>query len=258
MITQIHPCIWRLVAANPSSMTGLGTNTYLVGGRRLIIIDPGPASATHQENIVAALHTLQAEAQAIVVTHHHPDHAGGAPALAHRLNIPLLSFGHPLQHNDKINLDEAPLSSLSPQSSALTVLHTPGHIHDHICLWLAEPRLLFAGDLVAGQGTILVIPPDGDMTAYLDSLRAMLALAPAAILPGHGPVITEAPALLRQYLAHRLHREQQVRYCLAQGYTTAEEIAAKIYADRPEALGIATLQVEAHLAKLRKERREMK
>jgi glyoxylase-like metal-dependent hydrolase (beta-lactamase superfamily II) len=246
-------------------MTGPGTNTYLVGGQRLIIIDPGPASDTHLENILAALHTLQAEAQAVVVTHHHSDHSGGAPALAQRLNVPLLSFGHPLQPGDKIEIDHSsfqpstfntcPCEGVHPLT--LTILHTPGHIHAHICLWLAESQLLFAGDLIAGQGTILVIPPEGDMAAYLDSLRAMLALAPAAILPGHGPVIEDAPGLLQQYLDHRLQREQQVLDLLAQGYTTAESIAARIYADRPEVLAIATLQVEAHLEKLRREGRLM-
>lgn len=260
-LIQIFPNVWRLVAPNPSPMTGPGTNTYLVGGRRLVIIDPGPESEIHRESIVAALQTLQAEAAVIVVTHHHSDHSGGAPALAHQLNVPLLSFGHPLQPDDKINLDDSSLSSFiphplpSPEGSALTVLHTPGHIHAHICLWLAESRLLFAGDLVAGEGTVLIIPPDGDMAAYLDSLRAMLALAPAAILPGHGLVIPDPARLLQEYLDHRLHREQQVLHWLAQGFTSAVEIAARVYADRPEAWGIATLQVEAHLEKLRREGR---
>ncbi len=180
-LTQIHSHVWRLVAPNASPMTGPGTNTYLVGGQRLIIIDPGLASETHLENIVVALHTLKAEAQAIVVTHPHSDHSGGATALAQRLGMPLLSLGDPL--------------------------------------------------------------------------RAMLALAPADILPGHGPVIEDPPTLLQEYIDHRLQREQQVLDWLAQGYTTAAEIAARIYADRPEALGIATLQVEAHLEKLRREGR---
>lgn len=249
-LNQLFANVWRLVAPNPSPMTGPGTNTYLVGRRRLVVIDPGPENDTHQESIVTALQTLRAEAEAIVVTHPHSDHSGGAATLAHRLKVPLLSFGHPLQPDDSINLDDSSLSSL-------TVLHTPGHIYAHICLWLAAPRLLFAGDLVAGEGTVLIIPPDGDMAAYLDSLRAMLALAPAAILPGHGPVIPDPARLLQAYIDHRLQREQQVLHWLAQGYTTAAEIAARIYADRPEALDIATLQVEAHLEKLRREGREL-
>lgn len=255
-LTQLFPHVWRLVAPNPSPMTGPGTNTYLVGGRRLVIIDPGPDSDPHREMILSALQTLRAEAQAVVITHPHSDHSDGAPALAQHLHAPLLSFGHPLHHNDPLPLTLSPSSTLRVYPlSSITILHTPGHIHAHICLWLAEARLLFAGDLVAGQGTVLIIPPDGDMAAYLDSLRTMLALAPAAILPGHGPVINDPAALLQQYLDHRLQREQQVLHCLAQGYTTAADIAAQIYADRPEALGIATLQVEAHLEKLRKEGR---
>jgi glyoxylase-like metal-dependent hydrolase (beta-lactamase superfamily II) len=214
----------------------------------MFIIDPGPAIETHLENIAAALPTLHAEAQAIILTHHHSDHAGGADQLAQRLNVPVFSFDQPFKHGDTLSLDES-----SP--SSLTVLHTPGHIQAHVCLWLAGQRLLFAGDLVAGQGTILVIPPDGDMAAYLDSLRKMIALAPAAILPGHGPVITEAQTLLQQYLDHRLQREQQVLDLLALGYGTAADIAAQIYSDRPEVLSIGTLQVEAHLLKLRQEGR---
>jgi glyoxylase-like metal-dependent hydrolase (beta-lactamase superfamily II) len=247
--------VWRLVAPNPSPMTGPGTNTYLVGGQRPVIIDPGPVSDIHQENVVAALQILHAEAQAIIITHHHQDHSGGASALAQRLNVPLLSFNNPLHQGDTLALTPYPSGEAFIPHPFLTVLHTPGHIHAHICLWWAEPRLLFAGDLVAGQGTVLIIPPDGDMAAYLDSLRKMTALAPRAILPGHGPLIEDGPALLQQYLDHRLQREQQVLDLLAQGYMTAAAIAAQIYADRPEALAIGTLQVEAHLEKLRKEGR---
>lgn len=244
-LTQTHPGIWRLIASNPSPLTGPGTNTYLAGQERAIIIDPGPADETHLENIIAATRQLKLGTAAIVVTHHHSDHSGGAGQLAQQLGVPLLSFGSPLQPGDKIEVGEI----------TLLVQHTPGHIQAHICLWAVEQRLLFGGDLVAGQGTILIIPPDGDMAAYLDSLRAMQALAPVAILPGHGPVIEDPPALLQAYIDHRLMREQQILDWLAQGYHSAAEIAARIYADRPDALGLGTLQVEAHLAKLRAEGR---
>jgi hydroxyacylglutathione hydrolase len=244
-LSQIYPNIWRLVADNPSVMTGPGTNTYLVGKRRLLIIDPGPLAETHQANIIAATQTLEATVEALIVTHHHADHSGGALRLAHRLKVPLWSYDDPLQAEAELEIE----------GLKLVVKHTPGHIQAHLCLWQPEQRLLFAGDLVAGQGTILVIPPDGDMAAYLDSLAAIQVLNPVAILPGHGPVIDTPQTLLQEYIDHRLHREQQVLTCLAEGYTTARQIAQRIYADRPEVLGIATLQTEAHLEKLRRERR---
>jgi glyoxylase-like metal-dependent hydrolase (beta-lactamase superfamily II) len=226
-------------------MTGPGTNTYFVGSQQVVIIDPGPADETHLNNILDALERLKAGAQAVIITHAHADHAGGATQLAGRLNVPVLSFGDPFQQFDNFEID----------ALILKIHHTPGHIYAHICLLLTEQHLLFAGDLVAGQGTILIIPPDGDMADYLNSLAAMKALAPAAILPGHGPVIADPPALLQEYIDHRLAREQQVLHWWAQGYRAARDIAAQIYADRPAALTIATLQTEAHLAKLRQEGR---
>ena len=244
-LTQIYPGIWRLIANNPSPMTGPGTNTYLVGHKQAIIIDPGPADEAHLANITRACQTLALDVQAIIITHHHADHSGGARQLAQRLGISLLSFGDPVQAGDRIEVDHL----------TLTVQHTPGHIQAHICLWASEQRLLLAGDLVAGQGTILVIPPDGDMAAYLESLRAMQALNSAAILPGHGPVIEDPQTMLQEYIEHRLMREQQVLDHAAQGHHSAADIAAQIYADRPTAIGIGTLQVEAHLEKLRKEGR---
>ena len=244
-LTQLYPNIWRLVADNPSVMTGPGTNTYFVGQDRLFIIDPGPADNRHLENIVAATKTLQAEVEAIIPTHAHPDHDGGTAALARRLAAPVWRFDDPLQNETALEISGIPLLAK----------HTPGHIYAHLSLWQPDQRLLFAGDLVAGQGTILIIPPDGDMAAYLDSLAAIQVLAPAAILPGHGPVIETPQALLQEYIDHRLMREEQVLGYVKQGYTTADQIAAQIYADRPEVLGIAALQTEAHLKKLRQEGR---
>lgn len=245
-LTQLYPRVWRLIAPNPSVMTGPGTNTYLVGGKTLVIIDPGPADVGHLDNTVAAVQRLGGKVQAIIPTHFHADHSGNAQALAQRLKSPLLSFGDPLKTEGAIKVDGA----------TLVVKHTPGHIHTHICLWLREQNLLFGADLVAGEGTIVIIPPDGDMADYLASLRAMKALAPTAILPGHGPVIEEPQAFLQQYIDHRLQREAQVLAVWNQGYRTAAEIAAQIYTDQPpQVLRIAALQVEAHLKKLRREGR---
>lgn len=245
-LTQIEPDVWRIVANNPSPMTGPGTNTYLVGRERVVIIDPGPQLADHLEGILAAVETLNVIPQAVVLTHPHPDHEGGVDWLLGRLAIPLLKYEQPVRHHDAVTFD----------CGTLQVHHTPGHIHAHVSLWWNERRLLFAGDLVAGEGTIVVIPPDGDMVDYLASLRAMKALRPLKILPGHGPLIDAPEQLLQNYIDHRLAREQQVLHWLAQGRSSARAIAEAIYADQPpQVLPIATLQVEAHLTKLRNEGR---
>ncbi len=225
-------------------MTGPGTNTYIVGQKQVVIIDPGPNNSTHLDNIVAALATLKAQPQSVIVTHPHPDHDGCAQILANYLNVALLRFNHSLQHSDTV-----PAGSMTLQA-----YHTPGHIYAHLCFLVREQNILLAADLVAGEGTILIIPPDGDMAAYLDSLQAMKTLAPALILPGHGPVIKQPQTLLQEYIDHRLAREQEVLHWLAQGYTSARAIASQIYTDRPpQVLGIATMQVEAHLEKIRQE-----
>lgn len=241
-LTQIHPNVWRLVGPGIPPFAG-PINTYFVGTEQVVIIDPGPDDTGHLENILASLNTLGATVQAIIPTHPHPDHDGCATRLAGQLGVPLLQFGDPLHHGNTLNVN----------GSTLAVHHTPGHIYKHICLWLVEQRLLFAGDLVSGEGTVLIIPPDGNMADYLDSLAAMQALEPLAILPGHGPQVDMPQVVLQHYINHRLQREQEVLDQLAEGYVTAEEIAARIYADRPEVLPVATLQVEAHLQKLRKE-----
>jgi len=243
-LTQIHLNIWRLIGPGIPPFAG-PINTYFVGSKQIVIIDPGPDDEGHLENILVSLSTLGATVQAVIPTHPHPDHDGCALQLANRLGVPLLQFGDPLQHGDTLNVN----------GTTLEVHHTPGHIHAHMCLWLAEQRLLFAGDLVSGEGMVLIIPPNGNMTDYLDSLETMQALDPMAILPGHGPQVDQPQELLQHYINHRLQREQQVLDQLAQGHTTAEAIAAQIYGDRPEVLPVAKLQVEAHLQKLRAEGR---
>lgn len=244
-LTRLFPGVWRLVAPNPSPLTGPGTNTYLVGDESVVFIDPGPALPEHTQAITCSLREINATVQAIIPTHTHPDHDAGTAALAELTGAPVLRFPQFLKHG--LQIDAGGIE--------LTVLHTPGHVQAHLSLWQARQRLLFAGDLVAGEGTVLVIPPDGTMADYLRSLRAVRALQPTAILPGHGPVIHRPDELLGQYINHRLEREQQVLHCWQAGETTAAGIAGKIYADRPEVLPIATLQIQAHLNKLAQEGR---
>ena len=243
--THLFPNVRGLVAPNPSLMTPWGTNTYLVGDKQVIVVDPGPDSTAHLEAVCASVERLKATTLAVIPTHPHPDHDGCASDLARRLDAPVLRWGRPLKHDEVLTVGE----------TTVQVKHTPGHVDAHICLWLSRERLLFAGDLVAGSGTVVVIPPDGDMADYLVSLRDVQALKPVTVLPGHGPVIEQPVDFLQAYIDHRLKREQEIFDWTRRGVTDADAIAAHIYGDRPEVRRVAVLQVTAHLQKLEREGR---
>jgi glyoxylase-like metal-dependent hydrolase (beta-lactamase superfamily II) len=142
----------------------------------------------------------------------------------------------------------------------LTTIATPGHASDHLCFWDPLTCDLFAGDMLVAGGTVMIPPKSGDGSVrdYLASLERMAALNPARVLPGHGPIINGRDgragpsALIAAYIAHRLQREAQVRECLADGVTGANEIVDRIYPNLAPALrAAARLTIEAHLEKLR-------
>lgn len=244
-------------AANPGPMTGSGNWTYLIPGDRPILIDAGVGQAQHVEAIAAA---VAAGPDRVVVTHAHPDHASGAPALARRFGAARFAkLPWPerdaatdvtwtwLADGDVIDTGEGPL----------TVVHTPGHAPDHIVLWHADSRTAFTGDLVVQGGTV-VIPASkgGSLSAYLQSLHRLADLGPRRALPAHGPVIDDIAALIETYLTHRRTRELQVLAALEAGADSPETIAARIYQRLDPALvAMAHESVLAHLVKLADEGR---
>lgn len=242
--------IRRVLAPNPSPMTGPGTNTYLVGRRELAVIDPGPEIPEHLEAILAA--AGGAPIRAILVTHRHGDHLPAARPLAERTGA--IIYGHPeLPSVQQPLADEA---RLVVDGLHLRVLATPGHTPEHCCYLLEETGTLFCGDLMAGSGTVVVGSGEGELMAYLASLRRLLALAPRRILPGHGPPIEDPRAALRAYLDHRQQREDQIVDALTAGPRTIADLRAAIYPDVPAALvHAAENNVRAHLLKLRAEGR---
>ena len=244
-----------LLAPNPSPMTLEGTNTYLLGAPgagEVVVVDPGPALDEHRAQLDAALAEIGAEVAAVVVTHHHADHAEAA-GWAGDWGAPLRSFDATLVPGAEPWADGERLRAAGLD---LEAVHTPGHASDHLCVRVDQTGVVLTGDHVLGRGTTVVAWPDGDMGAYFSSLRRLRALDGSALYPGHGPELRNPAEIIDSYLAHRLEREQQVLDALQAGDTTPTAIVARVYADVDVVLHpAAERSVRAHLGKLADEGR---
>ena len=246
-----------LFAHNPSPMTGLGNNTYLVADAGVAaLIDAGVGEARHLADLDAELIDRHARLDTVLVTHGHRDHAGGAPAIA-RTHPSAVFRKLPWPEEDGqyetawCVVGDGDVVSIGAET--VTALHTPGHSPDHLAFWHEATRAVFTGDLVV-QGSSVMIhwSRGGDLGQYLASLERLLALEPRRLYPAHGPVIEDPRAILTQYLAHRRFREQQVLNALRAGQATVETIAESIYDGlAPALMPAARENVRAHLEKLR-------
>jgi glyoxylase-like metal-dependent hydrolase (beta-lactamase superfamily II) len=256
--------VWseRVVVAlgqNPGIFTGPGTNTYLVGtGRERLLLDTGQGLPAYLPVLELALERAGgARIGEIVLTHGHPDHMGGVASVRER-HGPLRVSKRPWPGVDEgLPCEVTPIDDgavVAVEGATLRAVHAPGHAEDHLCFVLEEEGALFSGDNVLGVGTTVIPARGGDLGDYLRSLARLLAEEPRAIYPAHGPRIADGSAKIREYIAHRLEREQQIVTALRDGIEDVGEMVKRIYAAYPTALhAAAASSVAAHLRKLERE-----
>ncbi len=252
---QIEPELRVVTAPNPGFMTADGTNQYLLGRERLTLIDAALGPGPNLERLRAELDAAGATVEQIVLTHIHPDHIGGANELRRefgaRLGMHRSRKGYAGIEPDWIYDQD---DEIAFDGGRLRVVHTPGHESGHCCFHEAERGWIFTGDHVVGKGTVVIAPPDGDMGAYVDSLRRLLELRARLLMGGHGPVITDPAGKIQEYIDHRLAREEQVLGCVRGGTSEIPAIVADLYKDVPSFLHpVAEKSVLAHLLKLERE-----
>lgn len=250
---QISVAVRRLVARNPGYMTGPGTNTYLLGTDRCIVIDPGPEDPLHIEQILTQ---TAGRIAAVLATHTHPDHSPAAAALARASGAAIM--GRPPPVHGRQDKGFAPTRVLDDgevldvDGMRLRVLHTPGHASNHLCFLLEEQQLLFTGDHMMQGSTVVIVPPDGNMRQYLDSLERVKREAVRCIAPGHGELIQDAMDEVDRLIAHRLRREAKVLSRLQHaGRARLDELLPDVYDDVDARLHpVAIFSLRAHLLKL--------
>ena len=231
-VAELDEVTTRVLAANASPMTLDGTNTYVLhplGAGVAAIVDPGPDDPEHLAAVERVLRAHDTWPTAVLVTHHHVDHAAAAWSWADHFGARVHASTRDVAGEDGHVIGDG--SHVDLPGLRVEAVATPGHCADHLAFRLGTGALL-SGDHVLGRGTSVVAHPDGDLAAYLDSLRRVLDLGPDVLYPGHGPELTEDPeAVVRFYLDHRAFRERQVLAVLTAGDATPREVVEVVYAE---------------------------
>ena len=234
------PLVRRLLAHNPSPFTFTGTGTFVVGHGEVAVIDPGPADPDHVAALIAAL--AGERVSHIVVTHTHMDHSPAAPALKAATGAEIVGCAPLVLSDDGPRADAGFDPSYAPDRVlvegdsvagpgwTLTAVATPGHTSNHLCFALAEEKALFTGDHVMGWSTTVVAPPDGDMAAYMASLRKLVDRDDAIYHPTHGEAVTDPQRFVRGLITHRKQRETQILTLLGERPHAIPDLVAVMYA----------------------------
>jgi glyoxylase-like metal-dependent hydrolase (beta-lactamase superfamily II) len=252
-LTELAPGVRRLLAPNPSMMTGPGTNTYLIGSDEVAVLDPGPVIESHLQAIqdIAA-----APIRWVLVTHTHPDHSPAAVELAKRTGASLAGRPAPVgEHQDQSFVPDKVLEDgdqITVDGHVIETILSPGHASNHVCFRETALNWIFTGDHVIDGSTVVIDPPDGNMKHYLKSLARVRDLQPTALAPGHGELIQDPERAIDWIVNHRLQREAKVYAALRDNPgLTSMELVPHVYQDVDKKLyGWAERSLLAHLLKL--------
>ncbi len=247
---------WCQLCPNPSPMTLDGTNTWVLtepGACRSIVVDPGPLDEAHLQAVLRHVESIGSQVALTLLTHHHADHAESATRFAELSDAPVRAMG--AGHDDLADGDRVSVGGLD-----VLVVSTPGHTADSTSFLLAQEQRLLTGDTILGRGSTVVAYPDGELTAYLESLERLAHMTGSgtvtSLAPGHGPAVSDAAAMVATYQQHRARRLDEVRHVLAtlrdhEG-DTADAVVERVYADvRRDVWPAARLSVLAQLEYLR-------
>jgi glyoxylase-like metal-dependent hydrolase (beta-lactamase superfamily II) len=254
----VSPLVGRVLGLNPGMMTGPGTNTYLLGRRDPILLDTGAGVPEYMNELAGYLAERGWKQPArVVLTHRHRDHLGGVPHLRERFRG--LRVGKMIHRDAELpdGIDDLrDGATIQGDGVTLRAIYTPGHASDHLCYYLEEENAVFTGDVVLAGSTTVIPAEDGDLLDYMSSLKRLQQLGVRRIYPAHGPVVEDGPALIAEYIEHRLLRERQILEVLGDGPATIPAIVERVYAAVPKNLhAMAGQSVASHLKKLAREGR---
>ena len=259
---QVSPLIRRVVAANPGPFTYRGTGVYIVGRGEVAVIDPGPSQEGHHDILLKAL--AGERVTHIFVTHGHMDHSPAARPLAAATGAVIYACGEPVKPTDsEVRMEAGDDLSFRPDIAiedgqvftgpgwTIEAVATPGHTSHHMAYALREENALFPGDHIMGWSTTVISPPDGDMSAYLDSLYKVRDRDFDVLWPTHGPPVRDVRPFIDAYIAHRLEREEQIRAQLRAGRARIKDMVPIMYANVDARLHPAACHsVLAHMLRL--------
>ena len=255
----MNKLITKITAPNGGVFTGQGTNTYLIGQEDITLVDPGP---NIKEHIQAILKKGAGKIKRILVTHTHTDHSPAALPISKELDIPM--FGRLVDREseweDETFIPDTVLSHgdvIATKEYSLETIHTPGHASNHLCFYLEKHKCLLTGDHIMDGSTVVIAPPDGNMTEYIESLRLLEDYDINYFAPGHGNYMEDPSKTIQSIIRHRLSRESKVLRCVDKNKNSnLDELLPLVYDDVPEILHpIAKMSLMAHLIKLQDDKK---